>query len=180
MLHNENSIQIITPSDGPSVPNAASLPLNYPSSVHGIDVQSLLGELNDPTAPLLEKTLGVIDEELAQRGQSPIGLTIGYMSRYQSSLSAASPVPVVSSPLLAVPLLLSTVSHTSRVLIIYADSTVGSRDDIPGISDADYRERLVRVGLENSRAFRSAVFERSEPWDGESVMALPSLSGHPI
>ncbi|MGN9842438.1 hypothetical protein ACTMTI_30370 [Nonomuraea sp. H19] len=159
-------VLVITPQDAPFVAGSAADRSVHDADLAGIESANLFSDLADPRHPLLQRTLARLP---SAGGPSVVALTIGYLSRYQGKFAAASEAVVVSSPLLAVPTLLTTIAPDRAILVIYADSRLASTADLPGVASKD-RDRLVVAGLQGPGPFRRAVIDRAEAFDAIAVL----------
>ncbi|MGI5132872.1 hypothetical protein ACQEVB_39160 [Pseudonocardia sp. CA-107938] len=166
-------ILVLTPDGGPFVAGSAADPAARPDAAahtyppgHG----SLADQLGGPDPSLVTET----ERALATASDGRIGglavTTIGYLSRAQHRLAAATGRTVVSSPLLAVPMLLAVLPPGRRLLVVYAHLGYAGPDDIPGVP-ADRAADVLRVGLEHEGPFRRAVLDRTEAFDHAGVAA---------
>jgi hypothetical protein len=178
-------VLVITPQNAPFVAGSAADPAVHGATVAGIETENLFHDLVDPSDPLLQRTIDRLPTGDNAEHPNLVALTIGYMSRYQRALAAASKPPVVSSPLLAVPTLLATIAAEEEVLLVYADARLASPADVPGVDPAS-SERLVIVGLEGSGPFRRAVIDKVMPFDTQAVfeqvrdVVARSMASRPI
>ncbi|GCB53506.1 hypothetical protein [Streptomyces sp. NL15-2K] len=163
-------VLVIAPRDAPFVAGSAADPSVHEAALDDIATADLFADLADSQHPLLHRTL----DRLPVAGECEplpqvVALTIGYMSRYQSELAAASEPVVVSSPLLAVPTLLAAIAPDRSILLVYADSRLASAADVPGVAEED-AGRLLVAGLEGPGPFRRAVIERAEAFDDAAIL----------
>ena len=168
MPNKPTPVLLVTPENAPFIPGSAADPTCHSATVAGIATNNLFHDLADTNDPLLQRTLTAIRKNSSAYSGGLVALTIGYMSRYQGQLAAASARPIISSPLLAVPMLLATLPHDTYVLVIYADSRIAIAEDMPGIPQ-DRSHSVLIAGLEGPGPFRGAVIERTSPFDALAV-----------
>ncbi|WP_033290905.1 hypothetical protein [Amycolatopsis jejuensis] len=162
------TILVLTPEGGPFVPGSIADPATHPggTTTYPPGAADLSGQLG-PSGSLGPATCRAI---AAAPGGGLAVTTIGYLSRAQHDLARATGRTVVSSPLLAVPMLLAMLPPGRRILVVYAHLGLASADDIPGVPP-ERADDVIRVGLEGDGAFRRAVLDRSEDFDHAAVAA---------
>jgi hypothetical protein len=91
-------------------------------------------------------------------GVRAIGTSCGFSSVYQEELADAVNVPVATSSLLQIPVVLRQLRATARVGLVTANARTLSDRHLAasGVSVAD-RERLTLVGLEETQAFYPSI-----------------------
>ncbi len=90
---------------------------------------------------------------LASSGVKGIATSCGFLAALQPQLSARSPVPVVSSALLQIPMVQSLLGATRRVGVITADAACLQQGHFEGVGVARHRD-LVIAGLPEDGAIR--------------------------
>ncbi|GAA1712496.1 hypothetical protein GCM10009745_70880 [Kribbella yunnanensis] len=171
---NQAAVLILTPEGSPFIAGSIADPAEQAvgSAIHTYppDDPNLDNQFTTPIAALIPRTVQALSAESDTARGSLAVLTVGYLSRVQHDLARATNRTVLSSPLLAVPMLLAMLPPGRRVLVVYANLGWADLSDIPGVpSDRD--SDVIRVGLEEVGPFRRAVFDRTEPFDHEAVSA---------
>ena len=108
-------------------------------------------------------------QRLAARGARAVTSTCGFLILFQSELAAALPVPVFTSSLLQLPMILSALAPTRRVGVLTAHGA-SLTDDLLRRAGADPL-RLALMGLESQPHFADAIFGGSGCLDQAGVAA---------
>ncbi|MHB8644392.1 MAG: aspartate/glutamate racemase family protein [Thermomicrobiales bacterium] len=126
----------------------------------------------DPRRVVDEGARGLLDafiaaaHRLVDRGVCALATSCGFLAIYQRELAAAVPVPVATSSLLQIPLVLGMLRPDERVGVITIDAT--ALDDRhfrgAGVRDED-RSRLTVVGLERTAHLYPALVQGRQTLD---------------
>ncbi|ARO32651.1 hypothetical protein NXC14_PA00383 (plasmid) [Rhizobium sp. NXC14] len=95
-------------------------------------------------------------ERLVARGAGVITADCGFFIRHQQAISAAVNVPVVTSSLLLIPVLLQQLAPQKKLAVLTADSRHCS-EDLLGIQSPADRKRVVVGGIEGGVYVRNAL-----------------------
>ncbi len=106
--------------------------------------------------------------ELKKNGVRAISGDCGFMALYQHELAERVGLPVFMSSLLQVPFMNHLIGKKEKIGILTANA--GSlNSEVLRLCGADFPDRLVIGGLENSPYFRSAFIEENGELDREQV-----------
>lgn len=94
-------------------------------------------------------------KELEREGVSAIATSCGFLSVVQEELSAAVSIPVATSSLLLLPMILNMIG-TRKVGVVTANASVLSKRHLM-ISENVAHDRIALCGLEDCPNFRSAI-----------------------
>ncbi|RZF24219.1 hypothetical protein EVC45_39985 [Paraburkholderia sp. UYCP14C] len=97
--------------------------------------------------PELEPAYVAAARRLVERGAVVISSNCGGAIRYQAALAAAVDVPVITSGMFLLPLLLRQLPSTKKIGILTLNSKAFT-DDLLGLDDLSQRERIVIGGVE--------------------------------
>jgi hypothetical protein len=114
---------------------------------------------------LLQNFLGT-GRRLLKRGVKVLVTSCGFLAIFQKELADELRVPVATSSLLQIPLVLRLIASDQKVgvVTVNASTITPAHLDGAGISEAD-RERLVWIGLENSEHFYNVIVWDEGPLD---------------
>lgn len=121
---------------------------------------------------------------LVERGAVAITANCGYSVRHQAAVAKAVTVPVVTTSLILIPLLLRQFPTWSKIAVIAADSTCLD-ESMLAISDPSERERVVIGGLEGGILWqnemkRPAVWTEAADVEREVLVSIADLRrAHP-
>ncbi|MEU6263560.1 hypothetical protein [Saccharopolyspora shandongensis] len=167
-------VLVLTPEGGPFVSGSIADPSAQPagSAAHTYPPgrARLSDQLTGPDATLVPQTVQALAAETDETKGGLAVTTIGYLSRAQHDLAEATGRTVLSSPLLAVPMLLAMLPPGRPVLVVYAHRGFADPADIPGVPP-EREQDIMMVGLEEPGPFRRAVIDRSEQFDHAAVTA---------
>jgi len=127
-------------------------PVKY-AIVPGADPEEIVHRASDAALPLYVRAA----HELADAGCLAIATTCGFLVRWQTELAAALPVPVLTSPLLALPLIARTlpmrravgvVTYSAEALTPAILDAAGAPGDTPieGVDPSGCFARTIRCG----------------------------------
>ncbi|MBW5438493.1 hypothetical protein FXB41_28135 [Bradyrhizobium canariense] len=108
-------------------------------------------------------------QELVKNGADAITCDCGFTVRYQHAIAAAVPVPVSTSSLLLLPMLLLNVPANKKVAVLTADSRCLD-DGIFALLGIKERSRLAIEGLEGTATYSYMWAERGEI-DVQAILA---------
>ncbi|WP_296994812.1 aspartate/glutamate racemase family protein [Thalassospira sp. UBA1131] len=94
-------------------------------------------------------------QELEREGVSAIATSCGFLSVVQEELSAAVSIPVATSSLLLLPMILNMIG-TRKVGVVTANASVLSKRHLM-IGESVSHDRIALCGLEDCPNFRSAI-----------------------
>jgi hypothetical protein len=101
-------------------------------------------------------------ERLMARGARALTTSCGFLAIYQRELAAALPVPVATSALLQIPLVLRMRGPQERIGVITANATRLTERHLSGVGvDAQARDRLRLIGLEATEHFYPTLVHRA-------------------
>lgn len=105
-------------------------------------------------------------QRLAARGATVVMGACGMLGQYQSDLAARSPIPVATSSLLQVPLVLRLLGPDRKVLVVGVDAGWIRWEHLLdcGTSEAD-RDRVVIRGMEDAEHFRGNLLGHIDVYD---------------
>jgi hypothetical protein len=106
--------------------------------------------------PELEPALIAAAQRLVERGAVAISASCGFFVRYQGAVAASVNIPVVTSSLLLLPVLLRQVAPPAKIAVLTADTTILS-DQLLGIDSAEARARVVIGGVEGGTMWRNEL-----------------------
>ncbi|MER8671591.1 hypothetical protein NKH45_31430 [Mesorhizobium sp. M1156] len=112
----------------------------------------------------LEPTFVAAAQRLVERGAVAISSYCGAAIRHQAALAAAVNVPVVTSSLIMVPMLLRQLPPPTKLAVITADSRVFAEDWL-GLSDPIDRARIVVGGIEGGKLMQNEAMCPPQPTD---------------
>ncbi len=105
--------------------------------------------------------------ELEREGVKAITGDCGFMAIYQEDVKASVNIPVFLSSLLQMPFIEATLPEDAEIGIITANSMSLTSDVFKKIGVKD--DRVVILGLENSRYFKEAVFDETGFLDSDRI-----------
>jgi hypothetical protein len=116
-------------------------------------------------AGLLERTVSTA-RGLVQLGARAIGTCCGFLAIFQRELADALPVPVATSSLLQIPIVLRTLRSDQRLAVLTANGSTLTPQHFAaaGVADAE-RERLTVIGLEDTEHFYPMIVGKIEHLD---------------
>ncbi|SFN97029.1 hypothetical protein SAMN05216573_13514 [Bradyrhizobium sp. Rc3b] len=133
--------------------------------------ESVVGAWADlvvPGAPELEPACVAAAKRLVERGAVAISSNCGYFIRHQAAVAAAVNVPVVTSSLLLLPVLLRQLPADAKLAVVVAQPKHLS-EDMLGIADPAARARVVVGGIEHSALVRNENMRPPPPTDMAEV-----------
>ncbi|MDI9893671.1 hypothetical protein QM797_02945 [Rhodococcus sp. IEGM 1381] len=112
--------------------------------------------------------------QLEQSGVSAVASSCGFLSIYQHPLAAAVSIPVATSSLLQIPLILSLLRPDERLCVLTANATTLSiaHLDAVGVSES-HRQRLLLVGFQDTQHLYPALVDEKFALD-------PTVAEHEI
>ncbi|MCP3441208.1 hypothetical protein [Bradyrhizobium sp. CCGUVB14] len=116
----------------------------------------------------LEPAFIAAANRLVARGAVVIATTCGFAVRHQKALSRAVSVPVVTSSLLLLPLLLRQLPQQAKIAILTYDSTHCS-EDLFDLEHEDDRRRIVVGGIEGGKFWHDELKSPPPPVDVHSI-----------
>lgn len=120
---------------------------------------------------------------LAATGVRTVSTCCGYLAIFQAELAAASPVPVATSSLLQIPLVLQTLGPGQKVCVITVDGrTLTPRHFAAAGLSPQQLSRVVVAGLEHTQHFHQVIVGETDHLDvsraeGEVVAAARRAAG---
>lgn len=120
--------------------------------------------------PTLEPAFIAAAQRLVQRGAVAISSTCGFSIRHQRAVATAVNVPVVTSSLLLLPLLLGQLPPNRKIAVLTYDST-HCGEDVIGLDDPSERARVVIGGIEGGKYWHDGLKVPLPPTDVEAVEA---------
>lgn len=120
--------------------------------------------------PALQPAFIAAAHKLVAQGAVAITSTCGFSIRHQEALAAAVNVPVVTSSLLLLPLLLRQLPQRAKVAVLTYDSTHCS-DDLLGLADSRERARVVIGGIEGGKYWHDGFKRPIPPTDVSAIKA---------
>lgn len=140
----------------PPRPGSILNPASYNMPVVLETVSGAWAEVVIRGAPHLEAAFVAAARRLAERGAAVITANCGFSIRHQSAIAAAVSVPVVTSSLLLLPVLLRQLPKNAAIAVLTADSTQLTQD-LLGIHDPLECARVVVGGVEGGEMLRNEV-----------------------
>ncbi|MBZ9603037.1 hypothetical protein [Phyllobacterium chamaecytisi] len=140
----------------PPRPGSILNPASYNMPVVLETVSGAWAEIVIRGDPALEVHYVAAAKRLAQRGAAVITANCGFSIRHQAAVSASVKVPVLTSSLLLLPLLLRQLPVQAKIAVLTADSTQLTAD-LLGIDDPADRERIVIGGVEGGEMWRNEM-----------------------
>jgi hypothetical protein len=122
---------------------------------------------------IFDHDLGFVDKmiagarELESEGVKAITGDCGFMAIYQKEVKESVNIPVFLSSLLQIPFIRSTLTDHAKIGVITANSESLTPYVLKKVGVDD--DRLVVLGLENSKYFKEAVFEEIGFLDSDRV-----------
>lgn len=104
----------------------------------------------------LEEACVTAARRLVARGAHVISADCGFFIRHQAAISAAVDVPVVTSSLLLIPMLLRQLPRRKKIAVLTADSRHCS-EDLLGLETCADRARVVIGGIEDGDYMRNTL-----------------------
>lgn len=120
--------------------------------------------------PALEPALIAAAQRLVERGAVAISSSCGFFVRYQAAVAASVNVPVATSSLLLLPVLLRQVPTPAKIAVMVADSTSLS-EDMLGIDNPRERARVVIGGVEGGTLVRNEMMRPPPPTELPDIEA---------
>lgn len=120
--------------------------------------------------PALEPAFIQAARGLVERGAVAISSVCGFSIRHQQAVSAAVNVPVVTSSLLLLPMLLRQLPPKSKIAVLTYDSN-HCGEDVIGINDPSDRARVVVGGIEGGKYWHDGLKVPLPPTDVAAVEA---------
>jgi len=113
------------------------------------------GETGDP----LEKTIEIIREFNEEGGVRAIVTACGFFSGCQKELSAASNIPVFTSPLLLIPMIYRSIKSEKKVGILTASANKLSKDFLVPVGVSQSIPIVIK-GMEGCREFKEVIGDK--------------------
>jgi hypothetical protein len=134
-------------------------------TVEGATADSVLRRGDD-----LDDAFVAAAKRLEENGVRAITGDCGYMIRYQDAVAEAAAIPVFISSLLQIPMLLRMTGGGNR-LGLFVASAEHADDELLALAgvDAELRDRISLVGLEDRDHFRSAILDETGELDQEAI-----------
>jgi hypothetical protein len=106
---------------------------------------------------LLDSALAAL-RRLAAAGARTVSTCCGYLAIFQAELAAESPVPVATSSLLQIPLVLQTLRSGQKVCVVTVDGRTLTRRHFTAAGlGPEHLERVVVAGLERTAHFHAVI-----------------------
>ncbi|WP_370157672.1 hypothetical protein [Bradyrhizobium yuanmingense] len=118
--------------------------------------------------PTLEPAFIEAARRLVARGAVAISSTCGFSIRHQPAIAASVRVPVVTSSLLLLPVLLRQLPAHARIAVLTYDSA-HCGEDLLGIEDPGERTRIVIGGIEGGKFWRDELKRPAPPTDVAAI-----------
>ena len=144
----------------PLPPGDVANPLSYPFPVL---IREIPGVDNNPYPPLTdddgqytEVVQKCIDEavRLERDGVSSIAMCCGFFSLIQPVIAAAVDIPVISSPLIMIPVIHQMLKPEQSVVVVTASKRLLSGEFFSAVG-VDINHRVTVAGLDDSQVFNS-------------------------
>ncbi|MFK4654309.1 hypothetical protein ABIF97_004243 [Bradyrhizobium japonicum] len=151
------------PNSSPPEPKVGSL---TSAGTYGfpVIVETVEGAWSDRVIrgdPSLEPACIAAARRLEKRGAVAISANCGFFMRHQSAVAASVSVPVVTSSLLLVPMLLRQLPEFAKLAVVTADSR-HCGDDLLGLDARANCSRVVIGGIEDGPWFQNLMKDWSE------------------
>ncbi|MET4121907.1 hypothetical protein ABIB85_008366 [Bradyrhizobium sp. JR1.5] len=114
--------------------------------------------------PALDPAFIAAARRLVQRGAVAISSTCGFSIRHQPTIAASVTVPVLTSSLLLLPMLLRQVSRAAKIAVLTYDST-HCGEELLGVDDSAERARAVIGGIEGGKYWHDELKRPPPPTD---------------
>lgn len=114
--------------------------------------------------PTLESACIAAARRLVERGAVAISANCGFFIRHQAAVAASVNVPVATSSLLLLPMLLRQLPRPAKIAVVAADSTCLG-EDLLGVDDPTDRARVVIGGIEGGKLWRNEMMRPPLPTD---------------
>ena len=114
--------------------------------------------------PALEPAYVAAARRLVERGAVAISSNCGAAIRFQPALAAAVDVPVISSGMFLLPMLLRQLPLSAKIGILTFNSKAFT-DDLLGLDDLSQRDRIVIAGIEGGEFARNEAASPPLPTD---------------
>ncbi|MER8811221.1 hypothetical protein [Mesorhizobium australicum] len=106
--------------------------------------------------PSLEGACVSAARTLVERGATVVAGDCGFLIRHQAAISAAVDVPVITSSLLLIPILLRQLAPAKKLAVLTADARYLG-EELLGVENVHDRERLVIGGIEGGVYMRNTL-----------------------
>lgn len=120
--------------------------------------------------PTLESAFIAAARRLVERGAVAISSACGFSIRHQRAVAASIEVPVVTSSLLLLPLLLRQLPPKAEIAVLTYDSA-HCGEDVIGIDDPSERARIVVGGIEGGKYWHDGLKRPLPPADVAAIEA---------
>lgn len=125
-----------------------------------------------------QQAAGLLDNVLAtgrwllDLGARALATSCGFLAIYQRELTAALPVPVATSPLLQVPMVLRLLGPDQQVAVLTINGTTLSPGHFEGVGvTGPERDRVTAVGLEHTAHLYPVIVGGEGPLDVDRARA---------
>lgn len=142
-------------------PATFSFPVAY-TTIAGADTRRVVEER---AAGLRDHAVAAL-HRLTAHGVRAVSTCCGYLALFQGDLAESSTVPVATSSLLQIPLVLRMLRRDQRVCVVTVDATTLSAAHLlaAGVAE-DELHRVVLAGLERTEHFHSMILGRVRDYD---------------
>ncbi|WP_024520898.1 hypothetical protein [Bradyrhizobium sp. Tv2a-2] len=124
--------------------------------------------------PGLEAAYIAAARRLIEQGAVAISSTCGFSIRHQAAVAASVEVPVATSSLLLLPMLLRQLPRSAKIGVVTADSR-HCTEDMLGIDSRAERARIVIGGIEGGELWRNEMQRPPAPTDTADIEADVAL-----
>ncbi|WP_457662592.1 hypothetical protein [Sinorhizobium medicae] len=147
-----------SPDTPPVPPREGSLlnPKTFDTTIITEMVEGALPDVVIKGDPSLDKACIRAAKRLVERGANVVAADCGFFIRHQSAISAAVNVPVVTSSLLLIPMLLRQLPASKKLAVITADSR-HCTEDLLELGNTSDRARVVIGGVEGGEYIRNTL-----------------------
>lgn len=118
--------------------------------------------------PALEPAFIAAAQRLVKRGAVAISSTCGFSIRHQAAIAASVDVPVVTSSLILLPMLLRQLPDRAKIGVLTYDSAHCS-EELFGIDDPRERAKIVIGGIEGGKFWHDELKRPAPPTDVAAI-----------
>lgn len=120
--------------------------------------------------PALEPALIAAAQRLVNRGAAAISASCGFFVRYQAAVAASVNVPVATSSLLLLPVLLRQLPASAKIAVLTADSTCLT-EELLRVEKPEERARIVIGGVEGGAMWQNELKRPPPPTELSDIEA---------
>lgn len=135
---------------------------SYPVQYEIVELAETGALTHKGTGEAVEKLFQAV-KKLEQRGCKCVATSCGLLIPYQKQLAQRAGIPVASSALMLLPLLLELIGERKKIAIVVSSRTKAVNDYL-GIFTEEKRERCVLLTMEACPEFMRSIMSFSEPY----------------